>query len=107
GLDLGLGFLPKAPLMCSDEKALELARKPLELLADREVLRADKLDEPSLGDALGHRATALDRDVVTLAVQEQGRNANRREDSAHVDLRVHAAQRPDHRRAAALPVVIH
>ena len=57
------------------------------------VVVARQLDQPRARDVLGHETGALDgNDAVAGPVHDQRRHADRRQDVAHVDLRVHLRQ---------------
>jgi hypothetical protein len=61
-----------------------------------EVVCPRQLDEARAGDALGDVAALFDAHVVVgAAVHDERGDADRREQRAHVDQRVHLVERPD------------
>ena len=87
---------------CRREKALDLFEQRVLIADKREVIVAGELDVARVGDEARDVAPFLrQQGAIAAAVQDQRGHADRRQDAAHVDFRVHLRQRDRGRRAGA------
>src|SRR6266545_7499610 len=84
----------------SGEKLLHLIQKRILIADPGQMIVSRKLDKFGAGDPGRDVAPFLDVDVeIAGAMEDERRNADRRQDAADIDLRIHAQQR--HRRTRA------